>query len=243
MASSNSVKMKLKLIVDKKRNKVIYAEAQKDFVDLLIYLLSLPLSAVVKYLDSTTVPGSIGKLHRSVDSIMKAGYIKPSHDDKKHLTAAGYSSILVPHLLTHVPILPRLTSASPGAVTRTLYNCQKNHRHVKEMAASVWCMYCGTEMNTEVEFSESSSTRVVVEADYVKDMVPYMVADDLSVSPLNSASVFASLDGCHPGDMVEEKEVQFGSSEVISIYDLLCNCLNAFLHSKEPLTAVFLKPK
>ncbi|CAI0554568.1 unnamed protein product [Linum tenue] len=44
-ASSNSVKMKLKLVVDKKRNRVIYAEAQKDFVDLLFYILSLPLSA------------------------------------------------------------------------------------------------------------------------------------------------------------------------------------------------------
>ncbi|CAI0411442.1 unnamed protein product [Linum tenue] len=128
-------------MVDKKRNKVLFAEAGKDFVDFLIYILSLPLSAAAKYV---AAPSSITKLHNSIE------LLEPGHQ-------------------------------------------------------------CNQEMNCEVSFSDSSAqTR---EADYVKEMIPYMVADDLSVTALNSTSVFHAVKLCEPSN-VEEREVEFGSDEV-----------------------------
>ncbi|CAI0554569.1 unnamed protein product [Linum tenue] len=182
-----AAKMKLKLVVDKKRNKVIFAEAQKDFVDLLIYILSLPLSAVVKYLDAAG-PSSLVKLHSSVESMREAG------------------------------------------ARRKLYNCKNGHRHVVDRVhESNWCDYCNEGMGEEVVLVERE-----MEADYVKEMVSYMVADDLTVSPLDYNSVFAAMDGFDRADVVE-KEVQIGSDEQALAL------LNAALHSKEPLTSVFLK--
>ncbi|CAL1380367.1 unnamed protein product [Linum trigynum] len=180
-SSTSSKTMKLKLVIDKKKKKVILAEAQKDLVDFLIYFLSLPLSAVVKYLAGADeeVPGSIGKLHGSIASMTKQGYMKAPYN--------VCSRVLVPQLYTIASILPKL---------------REDVTHASE-------------------------------ADYVMEKVQYMVADDLSVSPLDFNSVLGALKRCDPGDVVE-KEVEFGTSEALAL-------LNASLHSKEALTAVFLK--
>ncbi|CAL1380368.1 unnamed protein product [Linum trigynum] len=173
--------IELKLVVDKQRNKVIFAEAQKDFVDLLVYILSLPLSAVVKYLEPKG-PTSLGKLHNSLLSIMKAGYINPPPKDNS----------IEPKLSTYVPVLRQLSS-SPKWVRNPVLNMEQ--------------------------------------ASYVKPMVPYMVADDLSVSPLDYHSVSVVLKGY--GEVVE-KVVEFGTSQVLDL-------LQATLYSETPLTSVFLK--
>ena len=43
-----TTKVKLTLIIEKRANKVIIAEAKKDFVDFLFNLLSLPISTVIR---------------------------------------------------------------------------------------------------------------------------------------------------------------------------------------------------
>ncbi|KAF2321307.1 hypothetical protein GH714_038564 [Hevea brasiliensis] len=43
-------KVNLKLLIDKKTNKVLFAEAEKDFVDFLFILLSLPVGTVIRLL-------------------------------------------------------------------------------------------------------------------------------------------------------------------------------------------------
>ncbi|KAK9111506.1 hypothetical protein Scep_019025 [Stephania cephalantha] len=45
---ATSKKITVKLLVDRKANKVLFAEAGKDFVDFLICLLSLPLASVLR---------------------------------------------------------------------------------------------------------------------------------------------------------------------------------------------------
>jgi len=44
----------LKILVDKQRNKVVFVEATKDFVDTLFSFLSLPLGTIVRLLSTTT---------------------------------------------------------------------------------------------------------------------------------------------------------------------------------------------
>ncbi|CAL1374442.1 unnamed protein product [Linum trigynum] len=220
-------------MVDKKRNKVLFAEAGKDFVDFLIYILSLPLSAVAKYV---AAPSSITKLHNSIELLEPGGHMKPDPSNTR------CSSIVIPHLLTHVPLLPRLTPPVTTPVEKTVYCCVNNHRHVKDMVSKnpTRCRCtgssgyeCNQEMNNRVMFSDSSAqTR---EADYVKEMIPYMVADDLSVTALNSTSVFHAVKLCEPSN-VEEREVEFGSDEALKL-------LKASLHSDTPLTTVFLRPQ
>ncbi|KAJ0044749.1 hypothetical protein Pint_06211 [Pistacia integerrima] len=52
-------KINLKLLIDTENNKVLFAEAGKEFVDFLFYLLSLPVGTFVKLLGKNRIGGSL----------------------------------------------------------------------------------------------------------------------------------------------------------------------------------------
>ncbi|KAJ4884293.1 hypothetical protein Rs2_34386 [Raphanus sativus] len=55
---NSSVKFRLKLHIDENRNKVVLAEAEQDFVDVLLSLLTLPMGNVARLLENhKTFPG------------------------------------------------------------------------------------------------------------------------------------------------------------------------------------------
>ncbi|TVU34378.1 hypothetical protein EJB05_16210, partial [Eragrostis curvula] len=68
MASS---KISLKLLVDTKSKKVLFAEAGKEIVDFVFSLLTLPIGAVVKLISAGTMQGSIGRLYQSAVSFTR----------------------------------------------------------------------------------------------------------------------------------------------------------------------------
>ncbi|XP_058181398.1 uncharacterized protein LOC131299843 [Rhododendron vialii] len=79
MASSSSSKevITLKLLVDTKNNRVLFAEAGKDFIDFLFTLLSLPIGTVVRLLTAKSLVGSLGNLYDSVDNLSDT-YMQPN---------------------------------------------------------------------------------------------------------------------------------------------------------------------
>ncbi|KAK9136833.1 hypothetical protein Sjap_007427 [Stephania japonica] len=50
----------LKLLVDNKSNRVLFAEAKKDFVDFLLALSTLPLGSITRFLTTKDMMGSFG---------------------------------------------------------------------------------------------------------------------------------------------------------------------------------------
>ncbi|GMP63511.1 hypothetical protein CsSME_00025163 [Camellia sinensis var. sinensis] len=65
----SSSKVSLKLLIDTKAHKVLFAEAGKDFVDFLFNILSLPVGTVVRLLANTSMIGSLGNLYESVENL------------------------------------------------------------------------------------------------------------------------------------------------------------------------------
>lgn len=64
----------LRVLVDKERNRVVYAEAGKDFIDVLFSFLTLPLGTIARLVakESNIEPvkfGSISSLHQSVSDL------------------------------------------------------------------------------------------------------------------------------------------------------------------------------
>ncbi|KAE8647977.1 hypothetical protein Csa_000433 [Cucumis sativus] len=65
------------IAIDKKRKKILYAEADKKFVDFLFTILALPVGTMVKLVSSSSNPdnkpmaaaGSLESLYRSVGSL------------------------------------------------------------------------------------------------------------------------------------------------------------------------------
>lgn len=102
MATSN---ISLKLLIDKKANKVIFAEAGKAFVDILLYILSLPLATAISILTDEYMVGCLGDLYESIGKLGQS-YM---------LTTQTKDSILNPQLsisAAELPLLPASSSRS-----------------------------------------------------------------------------------------------------------------------------------
>ncbi|KAK4270438.1 hypothetical protein QN277_023474 [Acacia crassicarpa] len=59
----------LRIIVSKSKNKILYAEAEKDFTDFLFSFLSMPLGSTLKLLDGNVNLGSMHNLYKSVKGL------------------------------------------------------------------------------------------------------------------------------------------------------------------------------
>nr|CAB3476240.1 unnamed protein product [Digitaria exilis] len=97
--STNTSTLKMKLLVDTKAKRVVFAEASKEVVDFLFSILTLPLATVVKMLDTGSLPGSFGNLYGSVEDL-DDGYVLPCADKESVLHPAvvpsAATSLLLP---------------------------------------------------------------------------------------------------------------------------------------------------
>ena len=68
--------LSMRLLVDAKAGRVLYAEAGKDVVDLLLSFLTLPLATVVKLLSADAMPGCVANLYGSTAA--SSGWTRPT---------------------------------------------------------------------------------------------------------------------------------------------------------------------
>ncbi|XP_011027124.1 PREDICTED: uncharacterized protein LOC105127495 [Populus euphratica] len=228
-------KMSLKLLIDSKHSRVVFAEAGKDFVDFLLSLLALPLGTVIRLLTKSTMTGCIANLYGSLEKLDES-YMQPNQNK---------DSILKPPITTQVTNPSFLLPDTKKPEDRKLYYCSNHPGYVSDIHNSV-CSHCSSHygtsyMNQEVKFvrtnvSASTDTPASDQAGgYVKGLVIYMVTDDLSVSPMSMVSVVGLLNKIEIKDfsVLEERVVDFGIDEGLEL-------LKASFLSKGALTAVFL---
>jgi hypothetical protein len=147
MASSN--KISLKLLVDTKSKKVLFAEAGKEFVDFVFSLLTLPIGAVVKLISAGTMQGSIGRLYQSVDNI-GASYLQPNKDKSDLLQPKVLHPDARELLLLQGGDGNSSSSSSPLARFK-MYTCA-GYCATATMEAKAACPQCKQAMATEVTF-------------------------------------------------------------------------------------------
>ncbi|KAJ6720376.1 hypothetical protein OIU85_023580 [Salix viminalis] len=71
--------MSLKLLIDSKHSKVVFAEAGKDFVDFLLNLLALPLGTVIQLLTKPAMTGCVANLYGSLEKLDES-YLQPNQN-------------------------------------------------------------------------------------------------------------------------------------------------------------------
>ena len=69
-------KVSLKLLIDKKGNRVLFAEADKKFVDFLFSIFTLPVGTVTRLLQKQNMSGCLHSLYKSIENL-SAIYIQP----------------------------------------------------------------------------------------------------------------------------------------------------------------------
>ncbi|EMS48429.1 hypothetical protein TRIUR3_17149 [Triticum urartu] len=235
MATTGSTALSMKLLVDTKAQRVLFAEASKDVVDFLFSLLALPVGTAVKLLGKDSMVGCVGNLYGSVEKL-DGTYVQPG---------AAKDALLYPVVLcpgaagTNMLGLPEATS---GGQPKALYKCSRCNNSFVSETSSTNCPSCGYKMTTALRFVSGSwgqtaqaAAGVVCGKGFVQGIVTYTVMDDLSVNPMSSISSIALLNAFAVKDLgaLQEKTVQLGYKEGLAI-------LRASLQSKTVLTDVFL---
>ncbi|KAM0860675.1 hypothetical protein ACQ4PT_046356 [Festuca glaucescens] len=234
-------KLSMKLLVDSKSHRVLYAEAGKDVVDFLFSLLTMPVGTVVKLLTAETMVGSVGNLYHSVDNLDDT-YI--CRDDAK-------IDLLTPSAGCPGAELLQLEAPPPESVD--IYRCNSsihsypNCRSYMTKVNGATCQNCRGKMTTklvEIVDPAAGSVGAAVSsaapggAGFVQGIVTYTVMDDLKVAPMSSISGISLLNtfGVTNISSLNERTVQLGYSEGLEI-------LKASLQSQTVLSDVFLGKK
>ncbi|KAF7132235.1 hypothetical protein RHSIM_Rhsim09G0159200 [Rhododendron simsii] len=245
MATSSETKVSLRLLIDTKGKRVLFAEAGKDFVDFLFHLLHLPVGTVVRLLTEQAMVGTLGNLYESIENLSETYFQSNQTKDSVLKPKAPFSA-------TQVPLLSLDDCTS---FDKKLYTCPSNstrnhdtnpgflrpgqiryHPYVADNTCAV-CPQCNSNMSAEIHFV-AAVNEVGAAGDqggFVKGVVTYMVMDDLVVTPMStisSISVLRKFDVKEVGAL-EERVVHLGMPEGLKL-------LKASLHSKTVLTSVFL---
>ncbi|KAG8387034.1 hypothetical protein BUALT_Bualt03G0211100 [Buddleja alternifolia] len=87
--SPNSKKIIVKAMIQKSTNKLLFIQAEEDFVDFLFSFLTIPLGGVVGLLGSKTFLGSVDNFYRSIENL----------DSDKHMKNPGTKEGLLKPML------------------------------------------------------------------------------------------------------------------------------------------------
>ncbi|XP_048140259.1 uncharacterized protein LOC125316292 [Rhodamnia argentea] len=230
-------RVSLKLLVDKRKRTVLFAEAGKDFVDFLFHILALPVGQVIQLLTNTGMVGTLGNLYGSVEKLNDV-FIESFKKDILLKSKA-------PAFLSGIPFLFPETSSLASA-PNTYYRCSlcphtNCWNYVSKEPAAI-CPQCRNSMNQNFTFIKSSSANAASAAEwdgkggFVLGEVMYMVMDDLAVKPITSSITLLKKFNAKEIGNLEEKVVSLGMDEGIEL-------LKTSLHSQKVLTDVFLGVK
>ncbi|XP_022139200.1 uncharacterized protein LOC111010169 [Momordica charantia] len=234
--SETESKVSLKLVIDQKEKRILYAEADKKFIDFLFTILSLPLGAVVKLL-STGVPletWSIVNVYRTHQTLNLNYFASTRNKD----------ILLNPNLPSATPSdeLQSLLQIQSFHPPTTYYTCHVSTYNVCRYSFSgtygAVCSRCGQSMTTNATYVYGAKEAKPLEmGGYVKGgMVTFMVMDDLTVKPISSSmSTISVLHQLHVEDVgqIEEKLIYLDINEGVKL-------LRASLCTSTVLTDVFL---
>lgn len=237
--------IKLKLLIDLQRQKVLFAEVGKDFVDFLFTFLPLPLGTVTGLLsEEHGMVGCLGKLYSSVGSLSDTYLLNPNLN--RDVLLNPISPIATGdlfNLLNQEEVTDDESSHdewnedSESSHMETSDDNESNangefficvpclSKNVKERVYYVTddskaiCPGCKAIMSTPATYVAPPVTmekQSTLEGSYVKDIVTYMVMDDLEVKPMSATSVLAVLNILNVKDVgsLEEKVVHLGNEEV-----------------------------
>ncbi|XP_048140269.1 uncharacterized protein LOC125316300 [Rhodamnia argentea] len=226
-------KVSLKLVIDRSKRTVLFAEAGKDFVDFLFHILALPVGQLIHLLMETGVMGSLGNLYGSVDKLNNA-FIESSKKDSLLKPKA-------PAFFHEIPFL--LFDTSPSSDSTRYYRCSTSvHCSYVALHPSAKCPVCHISMAHICYLVKPPAGKPAAESGgkggFVLGEAMYMVMDDLAVEPMSTISSITLLKKFNVEEIghLEEKVVDLGMDEVIKL-------LTTSFHSEKVLTDVFLRGK
>lgn len=223
----------LKLLIDTQNEKVIFAEAGKEFIDFLFNILSLPIATAVRLLQKKDMVGCLANLYESIENL----------DETYMHSNMNKSIVLKPQAAIHASAFP-LPLKDKVSTAKKVYMCSNKNVHGIHAYAAydprAICPQCNYNLSSAVQFVSSPAVNEgqgsAQREGYVKGVVTYMVMDDLVVSPMSTISSITLLNKFNIKDVgvLQETSASVGMDEGLKL-------LKESLHSNCVLTEVFVK--
>ncbi|KAF7825587.1 DUF674 family protein [Senna tora] len=236
MASETPNQISLRLMVDKERNRLLFAEAEKEFVDVLLSFLTLPLGTIARLVSKDSNLklirfGCISSLYQSVGNMdykcfctntCKEMLLKPRNPMEAH---CGNLKINIDDTEpTKYFICPKFECREN--TESVLLSTFRNHHKC----------YCGSNLSSEIKLDSSIN---VASEGFVQEMVTFIILDDLSVITIGDRyTTLGLLRNLGIKDTPMALTVDITQNEVLDI--LKCASLSM---SKTVLSDIFLHKK
>ncbi|KAL6128295.1 hypothetical protein ACLB2K_071650 [Fragaria x ananassa] len=182
-SSNSSTSVSLKLLIDTKNRKVLFAEASKEVVDFLFTLLFLPIGPEIRLLPKNGMVHCLGNLYESVKELNDT-YLQPN---------LNKDSLLKPQSTVAGANILHLTYNDSTA--KKFYVCQYCNRSISNrsgvMCQNGNCRPYNRSITTEVTYVAPPEAAGVASSEegYVKGVVTYMIMDNLEGLKLLKASL------------------------------------------------------
>ncbi|RDY13667.1 hypothetical protein CR513_01376, partial [Mucuna pruriens] len=220
----------LKLMVIKVRNKVLFAEASKDFVDVLFSFLTLPLGTIARLVgkESNMQPCKVGSLWSLYQGVVNFEKEFMFNNTCKEMLLRPKNSM--ENYCNSLKLNIDDTGSTRYFVCNRLCCCQFKSSVLLSTFKNQRCS-CGDLFSKPISL-ERSDTFV----GFVKNSVSFLITDDLKVVPNSVGNLYCLLKNYGIEDMSLASEVTVSITEN-QVLDLLKSCL----HSKTTLTDCFLE--
>jgi hypothetical protein len=209
----------MKLLVDTKAKRVLYAEGGKEVVDFFFGILALPIGTVAKLLrEGGAQAAGAANIYDSAEK-MDPAYMKSAAVRDALLNSHRYT------LLTHPTIVPQspvATVAGPSTVVQSTNTAYAPLMSVSSAPAAYTTKYAVPTTTTSITpasgiVASTITARGSNMGGFVQGLVTYTIMDDLTIAPMSNISatvLLSKLNGEDKGLVLEEKSVHIGYQEV-----------------------------
>ncbi|EEF41862.1 conserved hypothetical protein [Ricinus communis] len=229
--------MKLKALIDKEKNRVLFAESDGDFVDVLFTFFTMPIGTVIRITGSKLPARPVGcmnNLYASVENL-DVWYLR---------TEACKTMLLHPQngAAIHCKDLKlKIYSEEPsgfffyGSSECITSKCKLLSQYECSFCDCGKRMYCPIRIRPKDVVSDSVDAH---EGVFLKERTRIVISGELKVLPPSTSASFSLLSklGVMDASTIEERTFDIGVDEVL-------NLLKSSLVSRAPLTETLLERK
>lgn len=212
--AASKVQIPLKVVIHKQEERVLYAEANSDFVDILFSFLTMPMGTIIRLLSkhsNTTQPQAIGSFNNLYNSI--------SNLENKYFVTEACKDMLLNTRNSAEAECRKLKVNIDDIKPLEYFTCdllctRENSDAYVSIYSSVKCKNCSRFLNNKAYFTD---TRVEDgQGVFVPRTASFVITDDLHVIPNIPASTLALLQktGFTDFGVLEERNFNLGSTEV-----------------------------
>ncbi|KAJ8615864.1 hypothetical protein MRB53_035236 [Persea americana] len=205
----------LKLLVYKEKNQILYAESDKDFVDLLFSFLTTPVATIIRLTAKQAKIGSMSTLYESLEDL-----------DVQYLQTESCKNMLLHPMSASEEHCRDLVVNIDEREPIEYYFCEaslpfrSDTKYLISTSLSEKQCYSGVTKKWKISKEESKNgARDGKDGVFVKGRMRYIITDDLQVSPVCIGTTLEMLEslGISDATVLEERNVNLGSEEEVEI--------------------------